>query len=89
MVVSSPAGRLVKKGQHDKGFGVEPMPGANILRHGKISIGLCQIVEVEIERGKAIIARKKQLRLVGLPCDFKRLLVQANRSSGLPLHWWI
>ena len=49
----------------------------------KVTIGLGQIVEVEIERCQAIIAWKQQLRLASFARDLERLAVEAAWQFGL------
>ena len=81
--------RLVEKRQHHKRFRVKPVLGAYTLRQGKVAFGLGQIVEVEIECCKAIIARKQQLRLARFPGHLQCFVEKPTASSGWPLHWWI
>lgn len=80
-----PPPRSVEKRQYYKRFRVEPVPGANVLRQGKVTVSFRQIIEVEIERRKTIIARKEQLRLARFARQFERFVIESGSHFGLPL----
>src|SRR5438105_4076810 len=76
---------LVEKWQYDKGFGIKPVLGAHVLRQSEIPLGLGHVAPIKVQRRKAIIARKKQLRLGRFLGQLECLVIAAGGEFPLAM----
>jgi hypothetical protein len=76
---------LIKKWQYDQRFGIKPVPGTDIVRQSKISLGLRHVVSIEVQRRETIIAWKELLRLARFASHLNCLIVAAGRKFRLAM----
>src|SRR5712691_2920558 len=75
-------GSAEERQEHQR-VGVQSRARAQILGERQVALRLGLVVEVQVERGQAVIARKQELRLAGLLGQAERLGVVLERAGSL------